>query len=228
MSTSPNPRRPPDLPGGLYALVDDTVLPEVPLWEKAARVLDGGVKVLQVRMKRTLPREALAACRAIVERCRAQGAVCVLDDRVDYALLSHAHGVHLGDTDLPPEEARELLGPTAVIGVTVRDLEGARRARACGASYVGLGPIFSTSTKQVAHPLLGLEGLRAVTAHSPLPVVAIAGITLANIAQVAEAGAHGAAVASDLLCAKDPAVRAGELTASFEVGRARRSIAASP
>lgn len=228
MSTTPNPRGTPLLPGGLYALIDDTVRPEIPLVEKASAVLEGGVRVLQVRMKRTPPREGLAALRAIVQRCRAQQAVCIVNDRVDFALLTGAHGVHLGDEDLPPEEARTLLGPTAVIGVTVRNLDGARRAEASGASYVGLGPIFATSTKQVDHALLGLEGLREVAREGPLPIVAIAGITLANIAQVAEAGAHCAAVASDLLCARDLAGRARELTASFEAGRGGRSIRAAP
>lgn len=227
MSTTPNPQRRSELPSGLYALIDDTVRTDLSLVEKATSVLDGGVRVLQLRMKRTAPREAIAAARAVVERCRRADAVCLINDRVDYALVSGADGVHLGDEDLPPEEARALLGPDRLVGVTVRSLEGIRTAMAHGASYVGLGPIFSTSTKQVAHALLGTDTLQRIATESPLPIVAIAGITLQNIASVAQAGAHCAAVASDLLGARDLTERARALAGSFESGRSRRSIGTS-
>lgn len=207
------------LPDGLYALCDDTVRPELSLEEKARLLLEGGVRVMQVRIKRTPVERALEALRTIVSACREAGALCLVNDRVDFALLVRAHGVHLGDEDLPAAEARTLLGPDALIGVTVRDGAGARKAAADGADYVGLGPIFATSTKKVALSPLGLEHLASVCRESPLPVVAIAGIHRGNIASVARAGAHGAAVVSDLLGASDLPAAARELQQAFVSAR---------
>ncbi|MBX5482856.1 MAG: thiamine phosphate synthase [Myxococcaceae bacterium] len=228
MSTPPNPHPPSILPEGLYALVDDGLRPDVPLVQKAKTVLDGGVRVMQLRMKSLPTREALAAAREIVALCRAHGAVCLINDRVDLALLTDADGVHLGDDDLPVEDARRLLGPRALIGRTVRNRADVVDAARVGASYVGLGPIFPTTTKTVAHAPIGIAGLEEVARNSPLPIVAIAGITLDTIAEVARAGAHGAAVGSDLLCARDVAERARSLGRAFDSGRAARRIAASP
>jgi thiamine-phosphate pyrophosphorylase len=208
------------LPRGPYLLCDDTVLPDVPLVDKAARLVAGGARVLQLRMKRTPPRAALAAAREVAALCRRAGALCLLNDRVDLALLAGADGVHVGDEDLPPEAARELLGPGRLVGVTVRGVVGARAAREAGADYVGVGPLFGTTTKQVAAPVLGLEAFAAVVKGSPLPVVGIGGVGLANIARVAATGAHGAAVVSDALLAGDIAERVRQLVAAFERGGA--------
>ena len=225
MSTLPRPAR---FPGGLYALCDDSVRPEIPLSQKARRILDGGARVLQLRVKRTPAREAIAALREILDMARSAGARCVVNDRVDFALIAGADGVHLGDTDLPVEDARRLLGLKAIIGRTARDMKGVEAAHRAGADYVGLGPIFPTATKTVDHSSLGLETLRAVASASPLPIVAISGIALQNIADVAAAGPHGAAVASDLLNAPDIADHARRLVAGFERGLARGRIATAP
>lgn len=194
--------------------------------QKARWALDGGARVVQLRMKRTPLREGVRIAREVVEACQAAGAVCIINDRVDLVLLSDAHGVHLGEEDLPIAEARRLLGPSKLIGATVRDGPGARAASVQGADHVGLGPVFGTTTKQVAHPALGLEGLSRAVAQSPVPVVAIAGIGLENIREVALAGAHAAAVARDLLCASDPAERARALVEAFEQGASARRIRA--
>ena len=206
----------PALPPGLYALIDDGLRPEVPLQTKAKWALDGGAKTLQLRMKKTPLRQALAAAREIVSACRQVGAVCLINDRVDLALLSDAHGAHVGDDDLPVADARMLLGPQRLLGATVRNADGAKAAKAAGADHVGMGPIFLTTTKQVAHPPLGPEGLRREVLASPLPIVAIAGIGHHNIEEVAKAGAHAAAVGSDLLCAADPTERARLLRQAFD------------
>ncbi len=207
------------LPGGLYALCDDGVRTGLSIAEKAAGLLAGGARVVQLRLKLTPEVEALAAARDLVARCRAAGAVCLVNDRVDWALLCGADGVHLGDEDLPPTAARALLGPGALIGVTARSLAYVEAAQAAGADYVGVGPVFPSTTKPAGRPALGLAGLAALVAASRLPVVAISGIGLANIARVAATGAYGAAVASDLLEAADLADRAGKLAREFEKGR---------
>ncbi|MFZ5470418.1 MAG: thiamine phosphate synthase [Myxococcota bacterium] len=207
------------LPPGLYALIDDSVRPERSVLDKAAAALEGGAKVLQLRMKATLTRAAIALTRQVVALCERTQAVCLVNDRVDWALLARAHGVHVGEEDVPPADARRLLGPKALVGVTTRNLEDIRRAHQAGADYVGLGPVFASSTKQMAAPPLGLVRLTALVADSPLPVVAIAGIGLSNIAAVAATGVHAAAVASDLLDALDIAAKARELQRAFRAGQ---------
>lgn len=211
-------RRDAPFPRGLYAVCDDSVRPELPLEDKAARLLDGGARVIQLRLKRTPMRDAVGVARSLNALCRERGAVLLINDRVDLCLLSGAHGVHLGDEDLPVPEARGLLPKDAIVGATVRDLEGARRAVAEGADYAGIGPVFLTTTKTVNAAPLGLDGLREIAAQSPLPLVAISGITLGNIAEVAATGVHNAAVISDALCAEDIAQRASALQQAFLAG----------
>lgn len=219
-------RRDAPFPKGLYAVCDDTVRPELSLEEKAARLLEGGARTLQLRLKRTPMRDAVPLARRLAERCRAEGAVLLINDRVDLCLLSGAHGVHLGADDLPVPEARRLLPKDALIGATVRDLAGARRAAEEGADYAGIGPVFVTATKKVEAPPLGLEALRQLAAEAPLPLVAISGISLANIAAVAATGVHGAAVISDLLCADDVAQRTRALEQAFQ-GAASAKVGAT-
>jgi thiamine-phosphate pyrophosphorylase len=200
---------------GLYALIDDSVRPELPIVEKARAVLAAGVRTLQLRLENTPDRAALEAVRAVVSL--AAGACDVIvNDRVDLALAGGAQGVHLGAEDLPVDVARRLLGPTALIGATTRSLQDIVRAKEQGADHVGLGPIFVTTTKQVAHAPLGLEAFASICARAPLPVVGIAGITLETIGAVAKAGAHCAAVAGDLLRAEDVTGRARQLATAFE------------
>jgi thiamine-phosphate pyrophosphorylase len=150
--------------------------------------------------------------------------VLLVNDRVDWALLSGADGVHLGAEDLRLEEARRLLGKGALIGATVRSAQEAEAARAAGADYVGLGPIFMPRSKQVAVELLGLGGLRRVVAQTRTPVVAIGGVGLDSIRAVARAGAYGAAVVSDLLGAEDIARRVRLLQEEFLRGVEERGV----
>ncbi len=203
------------LPRGIYALIDEGVRPELSLEEKARLVLEGGVRVVQLRMKTTPDREALAVVRRVLARARPLGAKLIVNDRVDLALAGGADGVHLGDEDLPPDEARRLLGPEALVGVTTRTLGGIREAQALGADHVGLGPVFATRTKHVPHALLGPEGLGAIASQSPLPIVGIAGITLERVPEVVRAGAWCVAVASDLFAGDDLVSRARAFVRAF-------------
>ena len=214
---------PQPLPRGLYAVCDDGVRPDLPLPEQARLLVAGGVRIAQVRCKRLTGRGAWESVRAAVAELRAGRALALVNDRVDWALLAGADGVHLGDDDLRPEEARALLGPQAVVGVTVRSAEGAQRAKEGGASYVGLGPVFATRTKEVPAPPLGLEGLRREVARSPLPVVAIGGLDASSLPAVAAAGAHAAAVISDLWNAPDVPIRVRALQAAFQLGETGKS-----
>jgi len=227
MSTPPAPPR---LPGGLYVLCDDTVAPTLPLLDKAAALLDGGPAVLQLRLKRTPAREAVWVARQVVALCRARHVPCLVNDRVDWALLAGADGAHVGDEDLPVADARQLLGPGRLLGATVRTVEDIRRAQAAGADHVGLGPVFATQTKSLDVPTLGLDGLARACAESPLPVVAIAGITADTLLEVGRAGATCAAVVSapfaQGVSPAEVAAACRALAADFDKGRALRSLRA--
>ncbi|MGZ6139758.1 MAG: thiamine phosphate synthase [Myxococcaceae bacterium] len=210
------------LPRGLYAVLDDGSRPDLSLAEQARLVAAAGLRVAQVRCKRSPGRAGWEAVRDAVRVLRDAGVVALVNDRVDWALLSRADGVHVGDDDLPPREVRRLLGPDRLVGVTVRNAAGAREAAAAGASYVGLGPVFATRTKEVLAPVLGLERLGAEVRGSPLPVVAIGGIGLATVTEVARTGVHGVAVASDLWAGGDLPARVQALQRGFLLGETPR------
>lgn len=203
---------------GLYAIADPSVLPDVPLPELCERLAQAGASVVQIRWKGAPARELLAAARAALPRVHAARASLVINDRPDVALLAGADGVHVGADDLPVEEVRALAGDRLAIGATVRDLPGALAAARAGADHVGFGPVFPTTTKVVDAAPRGLEMLREVCAGSPIPVVAIAGIGLANVGAVAAAGASAAAVVSELLRAGSIEAHGRALLEAFDAG----------
>jgi thiamine-phosphate pyrophosphorylase len=201
---------------GLYAIVGD----DAPV-ERAAAAVAGGAAAVQLRMKAAPAGAILEVARRIVG-ASAGRALVLVNDRPDLALLAGADGVHLGDEDLPAAAARRLLGPDLLVGRTARTLEDARAALAAGADHVGFGPVFPSLTKPLAVAPRGLETLAAVCAALPAPVVAISGITLSNVADVAAAGAACAAVVGDLLVGGDVAARAAALVRAFTQGEGRR------
>jgi len=128
------------------------------------------------------------------------GVQLIINDRVDVALAVGAHGVHLGQDDMPPEAARKLLGPDAIIGYSTHNIEQAIAATKLPIDYLALGPIFATTTKTDTAPVLGLEGLRVVRQMiGSFPLVAIGGITHANAREVIQAGADSVAVINAVL-----------------------------
>ncbi len=171
------------------------------IFQDVREVLEAGVRIVQYREKEFPLREQLREAEGILELCRGFGAIFVVNDRVDVALAVGADGVHLGPDDMPPEVARRLLGTEKLIGVSVGSVEEALKAREAGADYLGVGPIFSTSTKSDAGPPIGLQGLKAIRRAVSLPIVAIGGITLEKVGDVMEAGADAvcaiSAVAGD-------------------------------
>ena len=160
----------------------------------------GGASLVQLREKRMPAREFYEHAKAAIEVAMRRGVQLIINDRVDVALAVGAHGVHLGQDDMPPEAARKLLGPNAVIGYSTHNIEQAIAATKLPINYLAIGPIFATTTKSDTAPVLGLEGLQAVRqAIGAFPLVAIGGITHANARAVIEAGADYVAVISALL-----------------------------
>jgi thiamine-phosphate pyrophosphorylase len=160
----------------------------------------GGASLIQLREKRLPALEFYEQARA----ARQSGVQLIINDRVDVAIAAGASGVHLGQDDLPPEAARKLLGPQAIVGYSTHSVDQAINAIKLPIDYLAIGPIFSTTTKSDTAPVLGLDGLRAVRdAIGEFPLVAIGGITLDNARDVIEAGADSVAVISALLSASD-------------------------
>ncbi|MBW3642202.1 MAG: thiamine phosphate synthase [Actinobacteria bacterium] len=179
------------------------------------RVLAGGAPLVQLRSKEGTDRDRWRLAGEVVRRCHAMGARCLVNDRADIAAAVGADGVHLGDHDLPVAAARALLGADAVVGATCRDPESARRAEAEGASYLGVGPVFATSTKAGLPAPLGPAGLARVATAVDLPVIAIGGVTPARVPALVDAGAYGVAVAGAVFAAPDPGAATAELGAAL-------------
>jgi len=203
---------------GYYAILD--VLPAQAYdgeraAARAARLLAGQPTMLQVRAKGAPAATLAALARAILPAARAAGVPLCVNDRLDVALAVGAQAVHLGQDDLPLAEARAIAGGRLLIGVSTHNPAQAAAAIAGGADYIGLGPIFPTTTKANPDPVVGLELLRRVAATAPIPVVAIGGITLDHIPSVAATGASAAALISAIEKAADPAAAARAVNAAF-------------
>jgi thiamine-phosphate pyrophosphorylase len=183
----------------------DTVL------ELTKAVVGAGAPVVQLRFKGVTDAAAFELATAMAQVCAAGGTTLLVNDRVDMALAVGADGVHVGDDDMPVAVARRLLGPLAVVGATARTADAARRAAAAGATYVGVGPCYPTTTKVVDAAVLGPSGVAAVTSAVDIPVIAIAGVTAARVPELVAAGAYGVAVVGAVAAATDPALATKEL-----------------
>lgn len=176
----------------LYVITDDTI----GHLETATTALAAGVKLLQFRSKKLSPREQFAVASHLKELAAAHQAVFIVNDRLDLALAVKADGVHLGENDLPVEEARKLAPVNFLVGASASSLNAAQKAVAAGADYLGVGPVFSTATKPDAGEPIGLNNLRLICEAVKLPVFAIGGINQENAASVLAAGADGIATVS--------------------------------
>jgi len=183
----------------LYAITDRQIS-GLSLAEQVSQLSQGGARLIQLREKDRPAREFYGDAEAAVRVARSNGARIIINDRADIALALQVDGVHLGQNDLPPEAARRLLGPDAVIGLSTHNAEQARRASHLAIDYLAIGPIFATQTKRNPEPVVGLDGLRRVRdAIGELPLVAIGGITAENASKVIRAGADAVAVIGGLL-----------------------------
>jgi thiamine-phosphate pyrophosphorylase len=184
----------------------------------AGMLLDGGATIMQLRLKDFGGRDFLAAARAISTLCHERGAILIINDRADIALLADADGVHVGQEDLLLEAARRVVGPNKIIGVSTYSIEHARAAEAGGADYIGFGAIYSGGLKNVKNAQ-GLERLRAVRAAVQIPIVAIGGITEATIADVIGAGADAAAIITDIVNSPDVASKVRAIIGAVNTAR---------
>lgn len=205
----------------LYAILDPSIAP-VPVIQLAGRLAGAGVELIQLRDKRSAPRKICAEAKELAALLAPRGVRFILNDRPDIAAISGAAGVHVGQEDLPVEEARQICGPRAWVGVSTHNLEQLREAARTSADYIAVGPIFPTATKENPDPVVGIDFLRAARQCTQKPIVAIGGITVESAAEVFRAGADSVAVIRDLVAAGDPASRAREYLAVAERVRSAR------
>ncbi len=197
----------------IYPIVDTVVCRELGLDPVAVAeaCFHGGAVLLQVRAKDESSAALLALADRIAAAGRAAGAQVIINDRPDIALMSNADGVHVGQEDLPVDAVREVIRAEMVVGLSTHSREQIDRALDGSATYVAVGPIFDTDTKATGYSARGLE-LVAYAAGRGKPIVAIGGITLERAAEVANAGASGLAVITDLVAGGDVAGRVRAFT----------------
>jgi thiamine-phosphate pyrophosphorylase len=187
----------------LYILLTESLCKK-PWLEVAEQAIAGGADCLQLREKNLDGAELLDRARKLAALCRGNNVLCIINDRPDIALLSGADGVHLGQDDLPAREVRKIVGSNKILGVSTHSIEQARQAVLDGADYIGVGPVFRSSTKPRDF-LPGLEYARQVVQQIKIPAVAIAGITLDNVDEVLATALRAVAVSSAVIACEDVA-----------------------
>jgi thiamine-phosphate pyrophosphorylase len=212
----------------LNAIVDPERANGRPLVDLTRMVVAGGATLIQLRDKHGATRQMIEQARAIKAALAGSGVALVVNDRVDVALIAGADGVHVGQEDMRAEDARWLLGPNAIIGLSIKTVALANAAPLEHLDYVGVGGVYATASKDNPDRPIGVDGLREIVAafrarrHS-LPICGIAGIEAGNAAPVIEAGADGVAVISALSMKSDPEAAARELRGVVDAALKARS-----
>lgn len=188
----------------LYLIADLSFCGKHSLDEIISRSLDGGVTMVQLRGKHQTTRAMIETAQSILKMTRQFHVPLIINDRVDVAMAVNADGVHLGDDDMAIGSARQLLGPDKIIGLSAHTVEEAQSAEARGADYLGIGTVFSTTTKTNIKGIIGGDGLKRMCASVAIPCVAIGGINESNAAALKHSGAKGIAVISALMASADP------------------------
>ncbi len=172
--------------------------------EQVEKLIEGGAEIIQLREKYASPKDFYEFAKEALKLARQHNVKIIINDRVDVALALKADGVHLGQDDLPPEQARKVLGEKAIIGFSTHNLEQAVRAARLPINYLAIGPVFATRTKENSEKVVGIKGIKNVReAVGDFPLVAIGGINLENFREVLQAGADSVAIVSNLMSDAD-------------------------
>ncbi|HKJ98130.1 MAG TPA: thiamine phosphate synthase [Desulfotignum sp.] len=201
---------------GIYLVTDQDLCLGRSLAAVVEAAAGAGIACVQLREKTLPTRFFLNQALTLKPILAAAGIPLLINDRVDIALAAGADGVHLGQSDMPCEAARRLLGPDAVIGLSVETWEDVTAAQDLDVNYLGVSPIFATPTKIDTKTPWGLEGLARIRAYSRHPLVAIGGLNFANAPDIITAGADAVAVVSAICSAKDPHAAARDLVRCFD------------
>jgi thiamine-phosphate pyrophosphorylase len=203
----------------LYLVTDPDLVRGRALTDLVAAAVRGGVTLVQLRDKHATGRALLETARALKAMLDPQGVPLIVNDRADVAHAAGA-GCHLGQTDLPAEAARAILGPHAILGVSLDEPDQAGGIDGDLVDYVAYGPFAATTTKEDAGAPVGSEGLAAVRKQTMLPLIAIGGIDARNAADAVRAGADGIAVVSAIMAAADPGAASRALRTAIDAARA--------
>ncbi len=210
-------------PAPLYPIIDPELSHCSPV-EMAEAVIAAGIRFFQLRVKHEPTRVFVEIARRVQDIAARRHARVIINDRADVAHLVGAAGVHLGRDDLPPLDARALLGPEKLIGLSTHDAEQVAAAVRDGvADYLAFGPIYATRSKEQPDPVQGLTGLSRARARCPLPLVAIGGITSETLGHVLHAGADAVAVIGAIASAADPQAATRTLLAAADSATALRA-----
>lgn len=204
----------PEFDPTLYLVTDQELCGERSLLDVVGLAARGGVSLVQLREKRLSFREFVDLGRALKGLLVPLGVPLLINDRVDVALAVEAHGVHLGQSDMPVDLARQLLGGRAIVGLSLERLDQLAEAERLDVDYYGVSPVFPTPTKADTGAAWGLDGLRLLRRATSRPLVAIGGINAANAGEVMRAGADGLAVVSAICAAPDPLLASERLLAA--------------
>jgi thiamine-phosphate pyrophosphorylase len=194
----------------LYAIIDIEQMGGRSLEQVCVTLLGAGVRLFQYRQKQGSSRQIFEGVRRLIPVIHEWGGLIIVNDRADVASAAGAHGVHLGQDDLPVGLARRVLKPEQWLGCSTHNLDQLRHADASPADYLAFGPVFPTNSKEAPDPTVGLDGLARARQATSKPLVAIGGITAGNARQAVQQGADFVAVISGLLAAPDLAERARE------------------
>jgi len=202
--------RPFDL--SLYLVTDEDLAGPRGVVETVRAAIDGGVTLVQHRCKQGTTRDFVATASALMEILRPRGIPLIINDRVDVALAVDADGVHVGQDDMRVAKVRELIGPDRILGLSAAMMEELTPDELGPIDYLGVGPVFATTTKPDADDAIGFDHLGRIQAAAGLPVVAIGGLKPEHVEPTLAAGADGLAVVSAIMAAEDPARAARDFT----------------
>lgn len=198
----------------LYLVTDEKACKGKDFYESVEASIRGGAKIVQLREKNMDTRDFFKRALKLKEICYKHGVDFVINDRLDIAIAVDADGVHLGQSDMPIEKAKEILGHKKIIGISAKNMEEALEAQKYGADYIGVGAIFATDTKKDSG-LIDLETLKDMTDQINIPVLAIGGIGLGKLGYLKDTGIDGICVISDILGSDDPEKRTRELLEEY-------------
>jgi thiamine-phosphate pyrophosphorylase len=203
---------------GLYLVTDRAIIGDRALTDVVLAAVEGGAQTVQLREKNASTRVFVELAGVLRELLAPRGVPLIINDRVDVAMASGAGGVHLGRDDMAYPDARRLLGPDAVIGLSVETMDDVMHAEQFNVDYLGVSPIFATPTKTDTRGVWGIDGLAAVRRRSRHRLVAIGGLHAGNVSDVVAAGAGAVAVVSAVCGAPDPRAAAAELVTAMAAG----------
>lgn len=198
----------------LYLVTDEKACKGKDFYESVEASIRGGAKIVQLREKNMDTRDFFKRALKLKEICHKHGVDFVINDRLDIAIAVDADGVHLGQSDMPIQKAKEILGHKKIIGISAKNMEEALEAQKYGADYIGVGAIFATDTKKDSG-LIDLETLKDMTDQINIPVLAIGGIGLGKLGYLKDTGIDGICVISDILGSDDPEKRTRELLEEY-------------